>query len=486
MYKVLCDDQLIYTPQLQALALVNPVLKMELNTAGSFTFTMYKNHPFYNLPKKLKSIIKVLKNNQVIFIGRVLNEELGWYEEKALECEGCIAFLNDSIVRPYDFSTGTAHTSTTELFSYYITQHNSQVDNSKKFIAGNVTVVDDYIKRANSQYSTAYESIKGKLLDLNGGYLVPRYEANGVYLDYLKDFATTAAQKITFGVNLLELNQKLDGGEIITRVLPLGAADEESGKRLTIESVNGGVDYVEDAEAVAQYGAITKVVEWDNVTVATNLKNKALAYLATAKLQNLTVDIKAIDLSNVDSSEYPFRLGQYVIISDKAHDLSATMLLNKITYNLSSPDKDTLELTKIASGDERQIERKDATVKVIETATGQSEIRTQTENNYTMILQNEREIALKASREIVDDLTGDVMTLSTHFEVTSDGVFISKSGDRSNATKITNDGLSVLVNGVEVAKATSAIFNCDKGLGVNGWVIVEGSRPGILNFIRRG
>ena len=126
-WKVYCDDQLIYTPELQMLAINNPILTLDVENNGAFTFGMYDKHPFYNLPKKLKSNIIVAKDNVVLFKGRILNENIGWLNERQFTCEGCKAFLNDSIIAPYDFASGENHTSTQELFAYFLSQHNSQV-----------------------------------------------------------------------------------------------------------------------------------------------------------------------------------------------------------------------------------------------------------------------------------------------------------------------------------------------------------------------
>ena len=57
----------------------------------------------------------------------------------------------------------------------------------------------------------------------------------------------------------MQKNIKVDG--FATALIPLGAKlkDEEgneTGERLTIKSVNNNVDYVYNAEAVAQYGYI--------------------------------------------------------------------------------------------------------------------------------------------------------------------------------------------------------------------------------------
>ena len=40
MYKILVDGQLFCSSKIQELAIINPVIKLEANSAGTFTFIM--------------------------------------------------------------------------------------------------------------------------------------------------------------------------------------------------------------------------------------------------------------------------------------------------------------------------------------------------------------------------------------------------------------------------------------------------------------
>ena len=85
------------------------------------------------------------------------------------------------------------------------------------------------------------EALKTKLYGSSlGGYLRIRYEDDGKYIDYLSDFVRESGQKIEFGENLLDYSQEVSALDIATAILPLGAKNEETGNRLTIETVNGG------------------------------------------------------------------------------------------------------------------------------------------------------------------------------------------------------------------------------------------------------
>ena len=347
MYRVYCDDYTLHNMTMPELKLVNPQVDLEVNKAGSFTFTIYPQHPYYNRLQRLKSIILVYKNDQVIFRGRILDTEKGFKNQKQVTCEGELAFLLDSTMRPYSF-TGSVE----EYFSLIITEHNKQVEAAKQFKVGTVTVTDpnDYITRSDKTYPTCYDCLMSKLVNSLGGYLQFRHEEDGVYIDYLADFTVLNSQDIELKKNILDLTDTLKGEDIATAIIPLGAKIEEEGveeenqKRLTIEDVNDGKDYVYDEEAVAAYGWIFKVVTWDDVTIATNLLRKANEELAKAILTEGTLEVKAVDLSGTNADISSFSIGAYNKVISPEHDLDELMPVMKMSLNLTAPQNDTLTL----------------------------------------------------------------------------------------------------------------------------------------------
>ena len=239
-----------------------------------------------------------------------------------------------------------------ELFSYIVTEHNKQVETSKQFRVGEVTVTDPngYINRSDTQYLTAYDSLMNKLVNSLGGYLNIRYEEDGVYIDYLSDFERINSQEIKLRKNILDLTDTTKGEEIATAIIPLGAKIAEDGveqdqqKRLTIESVNGGKDYVYNAEAVEKYGWIFKTVTYDDVTLPENLLRKGNEYLSDSiKLEN-TIEVKAVDLSGTNQNISAFGIGVYHKVDSDLHDIDDIMLVTKMSLNLTAPQNDTLTL----------------------------------------------------------------------------------------------------------------------------------------------
>lgn len=349
MYRVYCDGLLLYHSKLESLKIFSTSLELELNKTGSFNFTIHSDHPYFGLIKKLKSVIIVFQDNFMIFRGRVLDDEVGWYNERRITCEGELAFLLDSIQRPYDFSGGVS-----EFLGILITNHNAQVDEEKRFTLGNVTVTDpnDYIVRSDINYVTTWEVIEKKLIELLGGYIVVRHEDGKNYIDYLAEINLLAPQKIQFGKNLIDLKRIRKGADIATVIIPLGAKlKDEEGKdtetRLTIESVNGGVDFVQDAAAIAQFGTIVKTVIYDDVTDPENLKTKGQAYLSESVNQWETIELTAADLATTGQDIASFHLGTQIKAESKPHGLNQLFLVSKLSINLLDPAANKMILGKV-------------------------------------------------------------------------------------------------------------------------------------------
>ena len=346
MYRVYCDGLTIYNDRLENLKILNPAVELEENKTGSFTFGLLPDHPHYGLIRKLKSIITVYQDDYLLFRGRVLDDTIGWHNQKTVTCEGELSFLLDSIQRPYDYSGTVAG-----FLNLLITRHNEQVEESKWFTVGNVTVTDanDYIVRSNIDHTDTWTELQKKLIDLLGGYIVVRHEGYINYIDYLQDINLLSSQPITFCRNLLDLKRIRKGADIATAVIPLGAKlKDEEGKdtdiRLTISSVNNGIDYIVDAEAQAQYGTIVKTVIFDDVTEAQNLLTKGQAHLA--QLVNLpeTVELTAADLATVDTAFSSFHLGTQVKVTSKPHGIDQLFRVSKLSIALLNPAANKLTL----------------------------------------------------------------------------------------------------------------------------------------------
>lgn len=348
MYKVLCDGVTICDSRVDELALINPVVKLEENKAGSFTFMLPPAHPKYDVIKKRTSLIQVYQDEELIFSGICIEEKKTFYKQKTITCEGELTFFNDSVQRPRRYQGMTVR----GLLEAYVANHNAQVEDSKRFTVGQVTVTDpnDYIY-CYTNMETTMQALKEDLVDDLGGFFRIRHEGGVRYLDYLADSPNTNSQIIKIGKNLMDFTVNTDSSEIATAIIPLGCKLEESPVeglevRLTIESVNNGVDYVYNQDAVNTYGWIYKTVVWDNVTTAAALKSKGEKYLSDIQFENMVIEAKAIDLNLTDKQIEQFKLSDQIRVVSAPHGLDRYFRLTKMTINLNNPEKNTITLGK--------------------------------------------------------------------------------------------------------------------------------------------
>lgn len=351
MYKIYADDTLIYDSTLEDYKIGKGSITLETNKSGSFTFSIYPDHFYYENFVRLKTVITVYKSNRIVFRGRILNDVTDYWNNKVITCEGELGFLQDSIIRPFSF-TGTPE----DLFKKFIEEHNSQVDEFKRFKIGTVTVVDpnNYIRRSNSGYESALSNLNSRLIeDSLGGYFYITHGEDGTdpipTINYLADFTKISSQTVEFGSNLKDYTKTVKAEEIATAIIPLGHEVDDGDEntenpKLTIVSVNGGKDYVYSESGVALYGWIFKVVSWDDVTEASNLKTKAEAYLESVIQQNITIELNAIDLHLLDRSIESFSVCDYVRVISAPHKFDSTILCNKQTLDLLKPENDSLVL----------------------------------------------------------------------------------------------------------------------------------------------
>lgn len=346
-FVIKCDEYVLHDSRNKELRVGSPMLNTEINKNGTLTFTVYVNHPYYDKLKKMQSIIKVYQNNNIIFSGRILEDAIDIYKSKKITCEGALAYFLDSVCRPFSYQGDVV-----SFLESIIDSHNAQVSEFQRFILGTVTVTDpnNYITRESVNYLSNYEILRTRLFESSlGGYMRVRYTENGNYVDYLSDFTDTSTQVIEFAKNMVDLENKIDGTNLITGIIPLGAkltdsSGNETDERLTIKSVNDNKDYLIDTDTSDVYGKIFNVVEWDDVTDATNLKNKGQAYLDSHKVFSGNISVTAVDLSSTSDEIGNFKIGQYVIVNSNIHGISGRYLLQKMSLDISNPANTKIDL----------------------------------------------------------------------------------------------------------------------------------------------
>ena len=367
-YRVFVGSTLMYDPALpeDGYILTDQKIVTQVNKAGSYSFKIGPENPAYGLINQLTTTVTAYRGNRLELFGRVLHCDKDMQLRKEVFVEGNAAFLNDSVVRPYTYKG-----SVEGYFSMLLTNHNSQVEAGKRFAVGRCEITDpnNLIVRESSDYPTTRAEMDNKLIGLLGGYLVPRFEDETWYMDYLESPGGTGGQVIEFGHNLLDLKEYVTAEDVYTCLIPIGA-DDGSGNRVDIKSVNNGLDYLESATGIALFGRIWKMLTWEDVTLPANLKAKGQEELAAAIMKKTTITVKAVDLAALGVDTDAIWTGWRYRVKSEPHALDMYMTVSKAeidpqdvannTYTFGAiittlTDRQTGQVKQSAAGIEEQV-----------------------------------------------------------------------------------------------------------------------------------
>lgn len=249
MYKIYYNDKLFFqdTTPAEQYRLVDPVLKLASNSAGSLEFRIPVANIMYNELQRMRGLIKVHKNDKLIWEGRITSEDTDFWKNKDIYCEGILACFNDTRQIQKVYKDMTLRQYVESILSI----HNQKVDDTKKFNIGIVTVNNNSdIGTRTTNYESTWEIFNGLVQEF-GGYLIVRYENDGRYLDYRSDYPRTSTQKIEFGVNLMDFTQSYDMSSLATVLLPLGKTIASAGENTVgdlVDSRLAGGHYISEED----------------------------------------------------------------------------------------------------------------------------------------------------------------------------------------------------------------------------------------------
>lgn len=413
-----------------------------VNAVDSFTFTIYPDNAGYDKLKPLTTSVTVTDDStgKDVFIGRVLKCPDSMDEQglicKSVTCEGRLGWLYDS-VQPYiEYKMVGVQT----VLASFISKHNAQVGDDKHISVGQVTVTAENNYTYSVNWVSTMDAISEQLVGKFGGEIQLRDQDGKVYIDYLEHIGHGTNTKIELAVNLKTISREVDETSVITRLYPLGAKLTDSEKRLTIGSVNGGKDYIEDSALVAKYGVISGTQTWDDVTQASVLKTKATAYLKSANKAKKQYKITAVDLSTIDMNFEQFELGCWYRVVNPLMGIDEDLRIIGITINLDNPEQSELTF-----GDkfETMTGFMTAKTKSLQTAIDNSEFRnrqvidSKIENATKLITGAEGGHVIldpseKPERILIMD-TADINTCKSCIQLNKNGLGFWKSSDGGSA-----------------------------------------------------
>ena len=367
MYKIYANGAIMHSPLLEESGCIvsDPIMQEQVNSFGELTFSVMPGHPLYRSIKNRLTYVTVRDERGDVWRGRVISNERAFDNRISVTCEGELAYLLDSIQRPF-----TYYGTVSGLLTQLITAHNAQMitpdgsaDTQRRFTIGtcNVPQEDPTVQfyRASESAKSTWALIREKLLDPLGGYLRIRMQGQTRYLDYLTDSSESCGQSVEYGKNLLDLTVEREGEDVITALIPYGASYEPGdggyvdppsanttwdGNRRTVRSVNNGSDEIMNAAGIAVFGRIYGTRTWDTIYDSSTLYDTATAWLAKQISDAVSIAAKAIDKSYTDDEIDPINCFQYVRTKSKPHEIDVPLLCVRKTVHLMDLSKTTVEL----------------------------------------------------------------------------------------------------------------------------------------------
>lgn len=336
-------------------------LKEESGQSPTLSLTIQPTHPLWDsftrdtvmLPNREVELVE-FETGIVLFRGRVRAISMEFDGSKKLTCEGAMAYLNDTTVRPYKtYDTDeiecdiNAPAEANKLFEWFIEQHNAHVMNAcEKFRIG-VNSGANYgkLQRGTGTRPATLKEMRDKLEKACGGWLRVRYDATGSIIDWLPDTgAAEATQRVELGSNLLDLDTQVDGKDIYTAIVPVGKTGKGSDEhKVNVSAETAYVpfgfaiqgDAVVDMAAVEKYGLIEKTMSYD-LDKPQALADKAVTDLAAGKLDD-SIEVSAFDLHNLNEQMLPIDFLDRVFVKSEPHGIERYMICSGRTINLTNP-----------------------------------------------------------------------------------------------------------------------------------------------------
>ena len=516
MYRITYGQYILYDPrganEIDNLVVLDPVIPLTVTGSGVAEFTLLPTHPHLANIRKLRGIVEVTENDEVIYRGRVVGNTKNFDLSHRISVEGITSCLNDSIIEPYnfpgDFVDDPEYQAAAEsgnvvdyYFRWLLGQHNGQVSDEQKILPGNVTVEDpnNYISRSKEEPAVVADLIKALPESSLGGYLMVRYEADGTYLDYVADLPLTNAQPVEFGQNLLDLIAEYDATETCTAVRPVG----KDGLDISLEQ-DGDVDddivkagnIVYSKSGRQTYGQITKLVQFADTTAAKNLVSSAAKWLRSNGLgENESITCTAVDLHLVDSDVASLRVGRHTLVSSLPHGFENQFPLLEMSLDIINPQNTSITMgrtrrtftgeqigadaninikldevknnvsgqignvtTEIKHITEAQQNSEQIILSALEKKVETSDFETyqQEQKSELEILSNQINITVtETEQKIKDAVDGiDSITTSTGYTFGADGLRIAKQGEQME-NKLDNTGMYVTRDNVPILTANN-------------------------------
>ncbi|ETA74167.1 secretory antigen SsaA-like protein [Ligilactobacillus equi DPC 6820] len=278
--------------------------------------------------------------------------------QQELVFESILSYLLDSTQAPANVPI---ELTPSQFIGEILQVHNSTMPDDKKFNWDESTAnIDDALEPGNSHthpydfdYKNSWETVKSMLIDRLKGYFQVRTRIDGNrYVNSLRFSKTPGAdhpdQTVEITINQQSAEVEIDPTSVITRLIPLGATQEDLSDptketqtkvRLTIKERGDVYDTIVNQQLENIFGQIVGFQTWDDVTDPAELERLGRDWMAR---QIVAVNNWKIDTFETD--DRTFYVGhRYQFVNDELA-VSQLIRVTEKTVDITSPNNITLTI----------------------------------------------------------------------------------------------------------------------------------------------
>lgn len=344
MYQVNLGAKVLYYPASEDAAIYDTEWIEDVGQAGEFSFKVPPSNPLYGELTQ-GALVTILKDGKEAWRGEIREISKDFANIADVYCLEDLSWLADEFLTPASITNETY----AQRFQAAIAAYNLNRPLERQFSVGYLTNVTP---SSNCNWVTEYEdSILDDLRNCickDDGYIrVRRVTSGGTvtrFIDIvrLSDYGVMATQPIEYGYNLLDYVKESDYGNLTNVLNPYG-------EELDTEIYDGynqrvaGTPIQDDA-SIQVYGRHARTVIFDGVTDVSQLNALAQAYLTRYSQPQLTMEVKAVDLADIDGVA-EIHIGDSIRVIARPFAVDQWLYLTEIRRDIQNIDKNTITLS---------------------------------------------------------------------------------------------------------------------------------------------
>ncbi len=373
MYQVNLGSKILYYPANEDYAIYDTELIEDIGQAGEFSFKVPPSNPLYSELTQ-GALVTILKDGVEFWRGEIQNINTDFAKVADVYCVEDLAWLADEFLLPAAITNETF----AQRFQAAIDAYNLDRPAERQFLKGYITnVTDSSLCNWVTEYEwSILESLRECICKDDGYIRVRRTTIGGVvsrYIDIvrLSDYGVQATQPIEYGYNLLDYVKESDYGNLTNVLTPYGDETDTEIYDGYNQRLQGTT--ITDGTSVGVYGRHAKAVVFDGVTDVNQLNALASAYLTRYSQPQLTMEVKAVDLSPIENVS-EIKIGDSVRIVAKPFAVDQWLYLTEIRRDIQNIDRNSITLSGHVQSNRTLTEQAHGTAEAIKNLPSKSSI----------------------------------------------------------------------------------------------------------------